>query len=72
MENSHIVGEVVKNGRGEKVVVTEIREDEDLKYVDIRQGYTSDNGEFILTKKGIRIKVDKFEELRDLINSITL
>lgn len=72
MENSKVIGEVVKNGRGEKIVVTEIREDEDLKYIDIRQGYTSDNGEFILTKKGIRIKVDKFEELRNLINSVIL
>lgn len=72
MESRKVVGEVTKNSRGEKIVVAEVLEDEVPKYIDIRQGFTSDEGDFILTKKGVRIKVEKFEELREVINSVML
>lgn len=72
MESRKVIGEVTKNNRGEKIVVAEVLEDEVPKYIDIRQGFTSDEGDFILTKKGIRIKVEKFEELREVINSVIL
>lgn len=70
MESRKVLGEVVKNNRGEKIVVAEILEDEVPKYVDIRQGFTTDEGDFVLTKKGVRIKIEKFEELREVINSV--
>lgn len=72
MESRKVVGEITKNNRGEKIVVAEVLEDEVPKYIDIRQGFTSDEGDFILTKKGIRIKVEKFEELREVINSVII
>ena len=70
METSKVIGEIIKNARGEKVVVTEIFEEDELKFIDIRQGYLTDEGDFILTKKGIRLKAEKISELKEILNQI--
>jgi hypothetical protein len=62
------IGKFFKNRKGDFVVVA-IKEFQGIRYLDIRQFFTGDDGKSFPTKKGIAVRLHKLEELAGLINN---
>lgn len=63
-----IVGEVVKKD-SEKLVIAS-KEYQGFAYIDIRQFFLSDNGEWLPTKKGVTLSPKKVKDLIGILQKI--
>jgi hypothetical protein len=59
----------IEKREGERIRIG-FNEFEDREYIDIRQYYENEEGEWRPTKKGVTLPTDKLEELKEAIGRL--